>query len=377
MVKQERVINTFCDLVKIDSESGEEEQVALWLKNKLKDLDLEVDEDEAGRKLGSNAKGNLIARKKGTNRQKETLLFSAHMDTVKPGKGIKPQIKNGTIYSDGTTILGGDDKAGIAAILEALEVVKEKHLDHGDLEVVLTLSEEIGLLGSKNLDFPKLKAKKGYILDSGGPTGTIIVQAPYHLNLKVKVLGKSAHSGVNPEDGINAIQVAAMVLARLPLGRIDEETTSNFGVIKGGRATNIVPDYVELEGEIRSLNENKLKKAEELFRAIFLQVTKEQKADLEWKTQLEYKGFQLTEEDSVVALAIRAAKEFNLEYALKSRGGGSDANVFNNEGQIPAVNLGVGLSKDHTVEESLRVEDLVNTASYLVQIIGLAEEKND
>lgn len=365
MVNQERIIKTFCDLVQIDSESGEEKEIAAWLKKKLGSLGLEVEDDKAG---------NVLGKKKG--KSDTALLFSAHMDTVKPGKGVKPEIRDGVIYSDGTTILGGDDKAGIAAILEALEVIKEKETNHGDLEIVFTVSEEIGLIGSKKLDFSQFKAQKAYILDSGGPTGTIIVKAPYHANLKVKVHGKSAHSGVNPEDGINAIQVAALVLSRLPLGRIDHETTSNFGLIKGGRATNIVPDYVELEGELRSLDQSKLQKGVKLFHQIFSQVIEEEKARLEWEDTLEYSGFNLTEQDEVVALAIKAAQELDLEYSLKSRGGGSDANIFNNEGKIPAVNLGVGLCKDHTVEESLAVRDLVNSASLLVKIISLEGSGN-
>ena len=372
MVNRERLINIFFQLVQIDSESKEERQVADFLKKRLRFLGFHVYEDEAGKKIGAGA-GNIIARKKG-NQAKLPLLFSAHMDTVSPGKGVKPQIRDEIIYSDGTTILGGDDKAGIAAILEALEVVQEKQLSHGDLEIVFTVAEEIGLLGAKNLNFDQLKAKLGFILDSGGSPGTIIVQAPYHQNLKIKIRGKAAHSGVNPEDGINAIQVAALVLARLPLGRIDEETTANFGVIKGGRASNIIPDYVELDGEIRSLNPNKMEKALELYKEIFEQVTAEQGAHLEWQNELEYSGFSLTEGDQVVAIAVQAACSLGIPFQLKSRGGGSDANIFNNEGGIPSVNLGVGLTKDHTLEECIQVKDLLTTAQYLVEIINTAGE---
>lgn len=370
MVNRERLIKTFFQLVQIDSESKEERQLADFLKRKLRALDLQVNEDEAGKKIGASA-GNIIGRKKGSL-EKLPLLFSAHLDTVPPGKGVKPQIRDEVIYSDGTTILGGDDKAGIAAILEALEVINEKKLSHGDLEIVFTVAEEIGLLGAKNLDFSQLNAELGFILDSGGPAGTIIVQAPYHQNLKVKIRGKAAHSGVNPEEGINAIQVAALILARLPLGRIDEETTANFGVIKGGRASNIIPDYVELEGEIRSLNPNKVEKALELYQEIFQQVTTEQGARLEWENQLEYSGFNLTEQDQVVTMAVQAATSLGIPFWLKSRGGGSDANIFNNEGGIPSVNLGVGLTKDHTLEECIGVKDLLTTAQYLVEIMSMA-----
>lgn len=375
MVKKERIVDLFCNLVQIDSESGQEKEIAVYLKKNLQALGLEVREEQIGAKIGSNC-GNVIAYKKGNNGQAETLLFSAHMDTVKPGLGIKPQVRDDVIYSDGSTILGGDDKAGIAAILEALTVIQENNLKHGDLEIVFTVCEEIGLLGAKNLDFTRLKAKKAYILDSGGPTGTVIVQAPFHLALEVKIIGKSAHSGVNPEEGINAIRVAALALSELPLGRIDEKTTANFGLIQGGRASNIVPDFVQLSGEMRSLDEDKLLKIEETFHNIFLKVTKEEKAELDWKTKLEYKGFALSEENEVVKLAVQAAKNLKISYKLQPRGGGSDANIFNNEGKMEAVNLGIGLCQDHTVKEHLAIADLVGTANLLVEIITLAEKKN-
>lgn len=360
MVDEKRLIYTFFKLVQIDSESKKEQEITDFLKQSLLGLGLEVEQDETG---------NLIGWKKGVDSKKPALLLSAHMDTVQPGKGIKPQIRDQVIYSDGTTVLGGDDKAGIATILEALEVIKEKKLNHENLEVIFTVSEEIGLIGAKSLNFNKLKSKLGFILDSGGPPGTIIVQAPYHQNLKVKILGKAAHSGVNPEDGINAIQIAGMIIARLPLGRIDSDTTANFGIIKGGRAVNIIPDYVELEGEIRSLDKIKMKKTLDIFRSIFSQVTTEQGAHLEWKDELEYSGFNLSQEDEVVKRAIIAAQSLGIPYKLTSRGGGSDANIFNNEGGIPSINLGIGLTNDHTLEECLAVKDLVTAAEYLLEII--------
>ncbi len=199
----------------------------------MEKIGLEVYMDDAGEKVGSNS-GNLIGKLRG-NTDGETILFSAHMDTVSPGIGIKPIIKDGVIYSDGTTILGGDDKAGIAAILEAIEIIVENNIPHGDIEVVFSIFEEGGLFGAKNLDYTKLNAKVGFVLDSGGEPGQIIVQGPAQNKINAKFIGKEAHAGVAPENGISAIQIAAEAISNMKLLRIDEETTANIGYILVGQ----------------------------------------------------------------------------------------------------------------------------------------------
>ena len=185
-------------------------------------------------------------------------MLSAHMDTVGKDTGIRPQIRDGIIYSDGTTILGGDDKSGVAAILEVLLSIRQDKLDHPPLEVVISVGEEVGLQGAKWLDKSKLRARQGYVLDSGGAIGSIVLSAPSQDSLRVVVHGKKAHAGSEPENGINAIRVASEAIAAMPLGRIDFETTANIGVIEGGTATNIVPDEVKIRGEARSRNTAKL-----------------------------------------------------------------------------------------------------------------------
>ncbi|MGE5704517.1 MAG: M20/M25/M40 family metallo-hydrolase, partial [Clostridia bacterium] len=227
MINQERLLNEFLELVQIDSETKNEGNIAKVLTEKLTAMGLTVEEDDAGEKTGHGA-GNLFATLKG-NAPGPRILFSCHMDTVVPGNGIKPSIKDGYVVSDGTTILGADDKAGIAAIFEALRVIKEKNLSHPDIQFVITTGEESGLVGSRHMDASKLSADIGFILDSHGKVGEVVVAGAGQYRLYTKIYGKAAHAGVNPEDGVSAITVASKAISRMPLGRIDEDTTANVG----------------------------------------------------------------------------------------------------------------------------------------------------
>ncbi|MCK4240658.1 MAG: M20/M25/M40 family metallo-hydrolase, partial [Candidatus Atribacteria bacterium] len=293
MVNEKRLIESFMELVKIDSISREEKVVADFLVKKLKDLGLEVKVDQAGEKVKSNS-GNIIARLKGSVKKATPIMFSAHMDTVVPGKNINPLCDGEKIVSDGKTILGADDKAAIAALLEALHIIKEKNISHGDIEIVFSICEEIGLKGAKNLDISSLNARIAFVLDAGGQVGKIITTAPSQNSLKIIIYGKSAHAGSNPEEGINAIQVAGFALSRMKLGRIDEETTTNIGIISGGKATNIVPDEVTLEGEVRSRKEEKLDKYTEQLKKIAEDTAQEFKAKAEVKINREYSCYNLS-----------------------------------------------------------------------------------
>lgn len=243
------------ELIQIDSHSGKEGAIAKVLVKKLEEMGLEVTIDDAGVKAGGET-GNVIAKLKGT-KNGPTILFSAHMDTVTPGEGVKPIVKDGVIYSDGTTVLGGDDKAGIAAILEGIRVIKENNIEHSDVEVVFSIWEEGGLFGAKYLDTSKISAEYGFVLDSGGAPGEIIIQAAQD-KVNAKIIGKPAHAGVAPEEGVSAIMIAARAIDNMRLLRIDEETTANIGTISGGIATNIVAPEVTIKAEARSINEEKL-----------------------------------------------------------------------------------------------------------------------
>lgn len=366
MVNEKRLVESFMELVKIDSISREERNLADFLIEKLEDLGLEVIVDQAGEKVKSNC-GNIIARFKGNIKEVTPIMFSAHMDTVVPGKNINPLLKGEKIVSSGKTILGADDKAAIAALLEALHIIKEKNISHGDIEIVFTICEEMGLHGAKNLDISDLNAQMAFVLDSGGQVGEIISAAPSQNSLKIIIHGKSAHAGSNPEEGINAIQVAGFVLSRMKLGRIDEETTTNIGIISGGKATNIIPDEVTLEGEVRSRNEEKLEKYTKILKQIAEDTAREFKAKAEVKINREFYCYNLSTDDRVVKIAIKAAKDMGLEPQLHPSGGGSDANIFNKKG-FPAVDLAIGMEKVHTVDEYILVKNLKNTVGYVLSI---------
>ncbi len=368
MVNEKRLIESFMELVKIDSVSREEKEVADFLVKKLEDLGLEVMVDQAGEKVKSNS-GNIIARLKGNIKKATPIMFSAHMDTVVPGKNIKPICDGEKIVSDGKTILGADDKAAIAALLEALYIIKENSIPCGDIEIVFSICEEIGLRGAKNLDISDLNARMAFVLDCGGQVGEIISAAPSQNSLKIIIHGKSAHAGSNPEEGINAIQVAGFALSRMKLGRIDEETTTNIGIISGGKATNIIPDEVTLEGEVRSRNEEKLEKYTKKLKQIVEDTAREFKAKAEVKINREYDCYNLSTDDQVVKIAMKAAKDMGLESTLHPSGGGSDANVFNKKG-FPSVDLAIGMEKVHTVDEYILVKNLRNTVEYVLSIIN-------
>jgi len=368
MVNEKRLIESFMELVRIDSISREERNLATFLIKKLEDLGLEIKVDQAGEKVKSDS-GNIIARLKGSVKKATPIMFSAHMDTVVPGKNIKPICDGEKIVSDGKTILGADDKAAIAALLEALHIIKEHNIPCGDIEIVFSICEEIGLHGAKNLDISSLNARMAFVLDCGGQVGEIINAAPSQNSLKIIIHGKAAHAGSNPEEGINAIQVAGFVLSRMKLGRIDEETTTNIGIISGGKATNIVPDKVTLEGEVRSRNEEKLEKYTEQLKKIAEDTAQEFKAKAEVKTNREYYCYNLSTDDRVVKIAMKAARDIGLQPELHPSGGGSDANVFNKKG-FPSVDLAIGMEKVHTVNEYILVKSLKNTVKYVLSIIN-------
>ena len=369
MVNEKRLVESFMELVKIDSVSRDEKKIANFLIGKLKNLGLEVTVDQAGEAVKGNT-GNIIARLKGNIKGTIPVMFAAHMDTVVPGKNVNPLCDGEKIVSDGKTILGADDKAAIAALLEALYIIKENNIPHGDIEILFTICEEIGLCGAKNLDLSQLKSKIGFILDAGGQVGGITTSAPSQNSIEFIIRGKASHAGAEPEKGINAIQVAGHILSRMKLGRIDEETTTNIGIISGGRATNIVPDKVILKGEARSRDEGKLDKCTGELKKIIEDTSKEFRAKAEIKINREYDCYNLSSDDRIVKIAINAAKKIGLLSSLHASGGGSDANVFNKKG-LPSVALAVGMEKVHTVDEYIFVKNLKNTAEYVLSIINI------
>jgi tripeptide aminopeptidase len=373
MVNPKRMVEEFLELVRIDSVSGKERQIADLLKEKLTGLGLEVLEDGAGQKVGSDT-GNIIGRLPG-NGSGLVLMLCSHMDTVEPGYGVKPRIEGGVIRSAGDTVLGADDKAGIVTILEVLRIIREQSISHAGLEVVFTIWEEGGLFGAKNLDFDLLQSKIGFVLDSDGPPGTIITVAPSQDRIGATIKGKSAHAGINPEDGINAIQAASHAIAQMKLGRIDHESTCNIGLITGGKATNIVPDSATLEGETRSLDAVKRQNLTNKICETIRESGDKFGATVNIVTETLYDEFNLGEESPPVQLAVEAALKLGLTPKLEKTGGGSDANIFNSRGITSAV-LGIGMKKVHTTEEYIALDDLSGNAVYLLEIVKSALGKN-
>ncbi|MBZ5201388.1 M20/M25/M40 family metallo-hydrolase [Planomicrobium chinense] len=366
-MKKDRLLNEFLELVQIDSETKNEAEIAGVLKEKLSELGFYVQEDDSSTRTGHGA-NNLIATLRGTAADVPAIYFTVHMDTVVPGKGVKPEIRDGYVYSDGTTILGADDKAGIAALFEMIRSVQEQQIEHGDIQLVITAGEESGLVGAKEMDSSLLFAKYGYAVDSDGKVGGIVTSAPYQAKLWTTIYGKTAHAGVAPEKGVSAITIAAKAIAKMTLGRIDEETTANIGRFEGGQATNIVCDEVHILSEARSIKEDKLASQTAHMESVFEEVAEQMGGRAETEVKLMYPGFHFDENERVVEIAKKAAANINRPAPILMSGGGSDANIFNGHG-VPTVNLCVGYEEIHTKKERMPIEELEKLAEMLVEIV--------
>lgn len=367
MINEQRIVDLFIELVQVDSETKHEEKIAVVLKEKFTALGVEVVEDDAKEKTGHGA-NNLICTLPATKEGVDTIYFTSHMDTVVPGNGIKPSIEDGYIKSDGTTILGADDKAGLAAMLEAITVLKEENIAHGKIEFIITVGEESGLVGAKALDSSLVTAKFGYALDSDGKVGDIIVAAPTQAKVNATIYGKTAHAGVAPERGVSAITIASRAISKMPLGRIDEETTANIGRFEGGTQTNIVCDRVDILAEARSLILEKMEAQVAKMKEAFETAAQEMGGRAEVDIKVMYPGFKFGDGDHVVEVAKKAVANIDRPSRLLQSGGGSDANVIAGF-DIPTVNLAVGYEDIHTTNEKIPVEELVKTSELVVSII--------
>ena len=375
MVNQDRLVEEFLELVQIDSESGNESQVVRVLKEKLETLGLEVAEDESKAQTGLGA-GNLIATLRGSVGATDTVMFATHVDTVPPGNGVKPVINGDIIETDKTTVLGADDKAGVAVLLEAIRVLKASGAAHGDVEFVFTVGEEIGLVGAKALDGSVLKSKYGVALDSGGPVGEVIVASPDMADITAKIHGVASHAGVAPENGISAIEIAAHAISKMKLGRLDEELTANIGTIKGGSATNVVCEYVELVGEARAITLSKLEAQLAAMSHAIEETAKAFGGRADIEVDIDHVGYKLEESDEVVDIVKRAIANVGRTPDLVASGGGSDANVFTKQHNIPTVNLGVGYQDIHSTDEKMPISELTKLTELVIEIIQLIAGKH-
>lgn len=363
MLSKDRLIKTFCDLVRIPSLSLKERNLANYLKEKLENMGLKVLEDSSFRLTGGDT-GNIYAFLEGVG---EPFLISAHMDTVSPGEGIEPVIQDDYIVSSSDTILGSDDKAAIAAILEAIQSLRDNNDKPRNVEFLFTVGEEKGLLGAKNLDRHLIRSKEGYVFDGEGDVGTLILRAPTHDKFYLYIYGRASHAGTAPDKGLNAILLSSELLLNLPWGKIDEVTTANIGVIKGGRATNIVPDEVYLEGEFRSLEERNI---EFLWKKLENELSKLEAKGGKYDLRQEnlYRGFNISEKDKVVVRIIDILSKMNKKITLSYTMGGSDANILNSYG-IKTINIGIGMENAHSKEERIKVGNLYDTALLIYNLL--------
>ncbi len=360
MINQDRLIEHFIDIVKIDSESGDEKAISEALAEQLAQIGFAVEKLAVPQELSNGF--NIYAKLPGT--LPGSVVLSCHMDTVTPGIGIEPVIEGDIIRSAGETILGGDDKSGISAIIEAVRSIKEAGAEHQTIELAFTVFEEGGLHGSRQFDMSKIESRDAIVFDSGGEIGTIITVAPGQQNMKVTITGRPAHAGLAPEEGINALTVAATAISQMNLSRIDKETTANIGVVHGGLATNIVMPELKLEAEARSLDDDKLAAQVEHMTTTFEAAAKEHGAEIEIISSRAYNAFRIADTDPLVQKIMAAFEANGVAPFTDSTGGGSDANIFNGKG-LKTVNLSTGMAKVHTTEEFIKISDMVKITDFL------------
>lgn len=373
----ERLKRLFLDLVQIDSLSRREHDLALRLQREAESAGAYCRFDSAGEKVRGNC-GNLIVTIPGNVAGIPPFLLAAHMDTVAPGEGVKPIVEGDVIRTDGSTVLGGDDKSGCAVICEVLHRLRENAIPHGPVEAVFTICEEVGLQGARNLDLGLISAKEGLVYDSDAP-GHLVIRAPSAASLSFTVRGLEAHAGVAPERGLSAIRIAAEAITAMRLGKIDDETTANLGVIKGGRAGNIVPNEVKVRGEARSRNAAKLQHQidhmvgcfkEAVARASVMVDGKRHDAVLEYSVGRAYDGMEIPEDAPLVQKVIEAARRLGREIAPAGTGGGCDANILNQRG-IVAANVGTGMHEIHTTREWLDINDMIAAADLTIEVLRI------
>lgn len=358
-VNEQRLVDTFLRYILIDSPPLQEELIGAELVRTLAEVGCIV---EMVRYDGS---FNIIARKAGTDSLAPWLLFGAHMDTVESTAGIAYAIEDGVIRSTGATILGADNKSAVAQIIEALRVLDEQKLPHANLEILFTSSEERGLIGARNLDRSLLRSIYGILLDVSGSPGAVVVAAPTREMFSIQVKGRAAHAGIEPEAGINAIRVAAEIVAALPIGRIDDRTTMNISQITGGSASNIVPEQTCLHGEFRAHDQEQCEAIRRMLHFIPSEVALRSGASVEVRIEREYEAFAIASDNPFLLFGEEVLDACGLEAKRLVTGGGSDGNVLNRNGMC-CLNFSNGMRKIHSREEYIPVQELVTGCEILL-----------
>ncbi len=353
---QSRTLALFLELAAMPSPPGEERAVADRVAAELRRLGLDVDEDGAGAEIDATA-GNLYARL-APSAAGEPLFFCAHLDTVTPEGPIEPFVdEDGAVRNAAGTILGADDKAAVAAMLEGVRRVVEEERPHAGIELLFTPKEEVGLRGAYAFDATRLQARTGYVYDQAAPVGEVVLGAPHAQSFEVRFHGRASHSGMAPEEGRSAIAAAARAIADLRLGRVDEETTANVGTISGGTATNIVPEWCTFTAEARSHDEQKLAGLVQEMLDAFTFAAGVAECEVETTVRRSYRGYRFRRDDVPVRLAVKALAAAGVTPSFALSGGGADANVFNERG-LQCVNLANGMTDIHTPAERIAADDL-------------------
>jgi tripeptide aminopeptidase len=365
------VVDLFTELAAISSPPGEERPVADVVARYLRELGLTVDEDDAGAAVGSNA-GNLYCRVEANGNGGGTPIFlCAHLDTVPPEGPLEPVIEDGIVRNAGGTILGADNKSAVAAMLEGTRRVLAENRPHSGIELLFTPKEEVGLLGAAAFDHRRLLARVGYVYDQAAPIGDVILGAPYSQALEVRFHGRAAHSGMYPEEGRSAVVAAARAISDLRLGRVDEETTANVGLIEGGSAGNIIPEWCTLTAEARSHDERKLGELVQEMVDAFAFAAGLEDCEVETKVSKSYKGYRFKRDDEVVRIAHAALERSGYAPSYGLSGGAADANVFNERG-LACLNLANGMQDIHTPDERITVDDLEGMVEVTLALFDVA-----
>jgi tripeptide aminopeptidase len=367
------VVGLFTELAALPSPPGDERAVADTVTRYLRDLGLSVEEDDAGRAVGSNS-GNLYCRLEPTNGGGTPIFLCAHLDTVPPTAAIEPVIDDeGVIRNAAGTILGADNKSAVAAMLEGARRVLSENRPHGGIELLFTPKEEVGLLGAAAFDHERLHARVGYVYDQAAPIGDVILGAPYSRAMEVRFHGRAAHSGMYPEEGRSAIAAAARAISDLRLGRVDEDTTANVGTIQGGTAGNIIPEWCVLDAEARSHQERKLEELVQEMVDAFSFAAGLEDCEVETKVSKSYQGYRFKPDDQVVRIAHAALERAGYPPSYGLSGGAADANVFNERG-LACLNLANGMQDIHTPDERITVDDLEGMVEVTLALVDVAHD---
>ncbi|MBC8318179.1 MAG: M20/M25/M40 family metallo-hydrolase [Desulfobulbaceae bacterium] len=377
LLNTKRLSRIFISLCEIDSPARSEQKLAQHILSFFQQTkSVEFYEDDSASVTGSDT-GNIIIRFPGNNPHRDPIFFNCHLDVISPCIGVKVGWDGkDTFFSNGETVLGADDKAGIAILLEVLLTTLENNLQYAPVELLFTTCEEIGLLGAKAFSPSSLRGYYGYALDSTG-VDNVITGAPAANYIIAEIQGKASHAGLHPNNGINAIQLASKAITKLPLGQLDDQSTANIGIISGGTATNIIPDFVQIKGEIRSHSLTRLHRYLDQFKSVFFDTVTswqdphyllDSRPTMSFQSPEQYPLMSLPENSEVIQLAKTAGITLSRPLHFGRAGGGSDANFLNHKG-IPTAILGIGMDHVHSTSEQIRLSDMSRTAELVLSIL--------